>query len=55
MTNYNNLNISFKDITYGVPQGSLIGQLLLLSCINNLKKSSNTLHPVMFADDLNNF
>ena len=40
-----------KDIRCGVPQGSILGPLLLLLHENDLPNSSNVLVPIMFAED----
>ena len=50
---YNNKSTSFKDITCGVPQGSILGPLLFLIYVNDLPNVSNILDPIMFADDTN--
>ena len=39
---------------YGVPQGSISGQLLFLLYVN-FKNASSVLHPIMIADDTNLF
>ena len=44
-----------KDVKCGVPQGSILGPLIFLLCVNDLPNSSNVLVPIMFADDTNFF
>ena len=38
-------------IRCGIPQGSILGPLLFLMFVNDLKKSTKFLDPTMFADD----
>ena len=44
-----------KDIKCGVPQGSILGPLLLLLYVNDLPNSSKVFVPIIFADDTNSF
>ena len=40
---------------YGVPQGSVLGQMLLLLFINDINKSLGNIIVKLFADDTNCF
>ena len=40
-----------KTIAYGVPQGSVLGPLLFLLCINDIQHAATNTHLRLFADD----
>ena len=46
-----NTDSNFLKITTGVPQGSILGLLLVLIDVNDIHKSSNLFHFILFADD----
>ena len=46
-------NSDYQTITCGVPQGSVLGPLLLLLYVNDMNKCSNILEFHLFADDTN--
>ena len=46
---------SCRDITCGVPQGSVLGPKLFILYINDMQRVSKLLHFVLFADDTNIF
>ena len=51
----NEKNTELETITCDVPQGSILGPLLFLLYVNDLKNASYLLDPIMFADDTNLF
>ena len=48
-----NTTSNINNIACGVPQFSVLGQLLFVLYINNLPNISNSFKPVLFADDTN--
>ena len=50
-----NRKSNLLDVVYEVPQGSILGSLLFLLCINDLPQALKLFDPIMFADDTNLF
>ena len=48
---YNNTKSNTKLIKYGVPRGSILGPLLFIIYVNDIKSVSNKLFTILFADD----
>ena len=51
----NGENTELEAITCGVRQSSILGPLLFLLHVNDLKDASNLLDPIISADDTNPF
>ena len=52
---YNGIKSSFRNITHGVPQGSILDPLLFILNVNDFSRSSDLLFSILFADDTSVF
>ena len=42
---------TLRSIGIGVPQGGILGTILFMLCVNDITNISETLSPILFADD----
>ena len=49
----NQVKSQLLKVESGIPQGSVLGPLLFILCINNICEVSRTLKTILFADDTN--
>ena len=52
---FNGAKSDIKAVKYGVPQGSILGPLFFLLCINDLADICSQSFPILFAEDFNLF
>ena len=52
---FNGKTSDTRNVNCGVPQGSILGPLLFILCINDFSNVSDILFYVLFADDTNVF
>ena len=52
---FNKTESEYKEISCGVPQGSILGTLLFMLYINDIEHVSDIIKPILFADDTSLF